>query len=107
MKSRLATLVVVTALGSGLPLGPTSAHASPGAVPLLRIGLDLSESSLDQAKNVYANWLDSLTLDTVMEFGSLGQLELGLGLATAWAQPNPVTYVYQIRHGSSSGMAVI
>jgi peptide/nickel transport system substrate-binding protein len=95
----LALIVTAAAACTTSSHGSASAHASgaEAIIPLLRIGTADSESSLDPTKNAGAYDIVDLALDDLMKFGSQGQVEPNL--ATSVTQPNPVTYVYHIRHG--------
>ena len=101
MKSRLVTLFAATAVlssvGSVPIAGSASASSTDTTIPLLREGLPESEPTLDLTKNIDASEIDQLSLDTLMKFGSEGQVEPNL--ASSVSQPNPVTYVYNLRHG--------
>jgi peptide/nickel transport system substrate-binding protein len=100
MKRRMAiTLAVAAAL---LGAGCSGAAQAPGsgrsaAIPLLRIGEILPVPSLDETKSFYASNVTQFGLETLQQFGPQGQLEPDL--ATSVTQPNPVTYVYHLRHG--------
>ncbi len=93
--------MAAAAIGGGLllPIVPVQAQSATGdgAIPLLRVGLEFPEPNLDQTKNIYASSITSLSLDTLLKFGPEGQLQPDL--ATSWDQPNPLTYVYHLRHG--------
>jgi peptide/nickel transport system substrate-binding protein len=89
---------------SGTAAAPSDAAGGAGAssgagptVPLLRVGLDFDLTSLDETKNISANNVDGLSLETLVQFGPRGQVEPDL--ATSWDQTSPVTYVYHLRHG--------
>ena len=79
--------------------GPSDAAsgASSATIPLLRAGLAFNLSTLDETKNISANNIDGLALETLVKFGPQGQVEPDL--ATSWEQSSPVTYVYHLRHG--------
>lgn len=99
--ARLATaLAALIAVGltacSSTPSAP-AASAGGAAIPLLRVGLGQSLSTLNPAKNIYAAWVNGLTLEMLMKFGPSGQVEPDL--AASVTHPNPVTYVYHLRHG--------
>ena len=108
MKIRVtAALAAATAAGlaftltacSGTTAAPSGAAggASRATIPLLRAGLDFTLSSLDETKNIAANNVVGLSLETLVKFGPQGQVEPDL--ATSWSQTSPVTYVYHLRHG--------
>jgi peptide/nickel transport system substrate-binding protein len=84
---------------SGTATGPSDAAsgASGATIPLLRAGLAFNLSTLDETKNISANNIDGLALETLVKFGPQGQVEPDL--ATSWEQSSPVTYVYHLRHG--------
>src|SRR5882672_12305225 len=65
--------------GAGASSG---ASASSATIPLLRVGLDFDLSSLDETKNISANNVDGLSLETLVKFGPQGQVEPDL--ATSW-----------------------
>src|SRR5215471_6079081 len=94
-----AALASVILLGAGCSSGaPTATRHEPGAaIPLLRVGTTQPLSTLNPTKNFGAWVVDDLTLETVMNLGPHAQLEPNL--ATSVTQPNPVTYVYHLRHG--------
>jgi peptide/nickel transport system substrate-binding protein len=103
MKLRWAVTYVVAA-AAVLASGCTSTNAaSPsgstasGTIPLLRVGLPVSEPTLDETKDINANWVDSLGLENLVKFGPQGQVEPSL--ATSMTQASPVSYVYHVRHG--------
>ncbi len=79
MKSRPVTLLVTTASLLGVSVAPTlkaaPAAAATTPIPLLRVGVDFPESTLDQTKNSYANFVTSLALEDLSQFGPNGQLE--------------------------------
>jgi peptide/nickel transport system substrate-binding protein len=116
MKIRVtAALAAATAVGlafaltacSATPAAPSDAAVGAGAssgagasgapIPLLRVGLDFNLTSLDETKNISANNVDGLSLETLVQFGPQGQVEPDL--ATSWSQTSPVTYVYHLRQG--------
>jgi ABC-type transport system substrate-binding protein len=105
MKVRLFAVVgTVTALLAVAFVPPGYAGTSKaiasagGATPLLRVGWTaVQEASLDPTKNINANAVTALSLETLLEFGAHGQLEPYL--ATSWAQTSPTTYVYHLRQG--------
>jgi peptide/nickel transport system substrate-binding protein len=93
-----ATLALVTAAvtacsGTASAPGP----AAGAAIPLLRVGLPFSFTSLDITKNTNTSIISNLGLESLLKFGPQGQLEPNL--ATSWSQTSPVTYVYHLRHG--------
>jgi peptide/nickel transport system substrate-binding protein len=99
-----AALAVVTLVGltacSSTPSASTASAAS-AAIPLLRVGMDDpglgSPETLDVTKAIGVDYIDVLSLETLMKFGPRGNVEPDL--ATSVTQPNPVTYVYHLRHG--------
>jgi peptide/nickel transport system substrate-binding protein len=91
-----AVLASSLAACSGTASVPSSG-ASSATIPLLRVGLPFSEFSLDETKDINANWIDGLGLETLVKFGPQGQVEPDL--ATSWVQTSTVTYVYHLRHG--------
>jgi peptide/nickel transport system substrate-binding protein len=102
MKLRLAVTLTAAAAVAALAVGCTSAAPPPSSttgatIPLLRIGLPVTEPTLDQTKNYNANYVDSLALDTLVKFGPQGQVEPDL--ASSVTQASPVSYVYHLRHG--------
>src|ERR1700722_17786718 len=108
MKIRVtAALAAATAVGlaftlsacSGTAAAPSGAAggASRATIPLLRAGLDFTLSSLDETKNIAADNVVGLSLETLVKFSPQGQVEPDL--ATSWSQTSPVTYVYHLRHG--------
>jgi peptide/nickel transport system substrate-binding protein len=102
MKIRILAAAALAALAAGLTACAGTASAPSTAagtktIPLLRVGIPYAETSLDETKNIGADWVDGLALETLLTFGPQGQLEPAL--ATSWAQTSPVTYVYHLRHG--------
>jgi peptide/nickel transport system substrate-binding protein len=108
MKIRVtAALAAATAVGlaftlsacSGTTAAPSGAAGGAGraTIPLLRAGLDFTLSSLDETKNIAADNVVGLSLETLVKFSPQGQVEPDL--ATSWSQTSPVTYVYHLRHG--------
>jgi peptide/nickel transport system substrate-binding protein len=108
MKIRVsAALAAATAVGlaftlsacSGTTAAPSGAAggASRATILLLRAGLDFTLSSLDETKNIAADNVVGLSLETLVKFSPQGQVEPDL--ATSWSQTSPVTYVYHLRHG--------
>jgi peptide/nickel transport system substrate-binding protein len=95
-----AALAVVIAGGltscSSTPSAPT-ASAAGATIPLLRVGLGQPITTLNPAKNIYAAWINQLSLEMLMRFGPSGNAEPNL--ATSVTTPNPVTYIYHLRHG--------
>jgi peptide/nickel transport system substrate-binding protein len=96
MALALATTTVLT-VGCGSSSSTPSAQGSGAVIPLLRVGATNLGSTLDPTRNVGSTWIDDLALDTLMKFGPNSQLEPNL--ATSVTHPNPVTYVYHLRHG--------
>ena len=76
--------------------GGNAAAASNATIPLLRVGLDLDVSNLDETKTIGAGNVTNMALETLEKFGPQGQLEPDL--ATSFSQTSPVTYVYHLRH---------
>jgi peptide/nickel transport system substrate-binding protein len=90
--------VALSVLGAGCSgAGPASGSGGSGAIPLLRIGTIYPAPNLDETKSFYASEVTQFGLETLLQFGSQGQLEPDL--ATSVTQPNPVTYDYHLRHG--------
>ena len=79
---------------SGTPAG--TAAGGGGTVPLLRVGLPLNVTDLDETKTIGAGNVTNMALETLEKFGPQGQLEPDL--ATSFTQASPVTYVYHLRH---------
>jgi peptide/nickel transport system substrate-binding protein len=91
----LAVAAAVVAAGCG-----TSASDSGGGatIPLLRIGTNFPISTLNPITNGNNAWsIDLLSLETLMKLGPNDTLEPEL--ATSVSHPNPVTYIYHLRHG--------
>jgi peptide/nickel transport system substrate-binding protein len=61
------------------------------------VGLNSPLPTLDPPKAIGAEWINQLSLETLLRFGPKGNLEPDL--ATSVTQPNPVTYIYHLRHG--------
>jgi peptide/nickel transport system substrate-binding protein len=98
VKVRFAAAVAALLAAAGLTAcsGTASAPASSATIPLLRIGLPWSQTTLDGTKNINASWITGLGLETLVRFGPQGQVQPSL--ASSWAQTSPVTYVYHLRH---------
>jgi peptide/nickel transport system substrate-binding protein len=111
MKTRVMALLAAASaavLASGLaacsgsaspPPAAGAAAASSTSIPLLRVGRPFYFTSLDETKNIGADNVAGLGLDTLLTYGPQGQLEPYL--ASSWAQTSPVTYVYHLRHGAT------
>ena len=106
MKIRTLAAAMLAVLAAGLtacsgtasaPGAASASGAAGSAIPLLRVGLPFTEPSLDETRNIGADWITGLELETLLKFGPQGQLEPVL--ATSWARTSPVTYVYHLRHG--------
>jgi peptide/nickel transport system substrate-binding protein len=99
VKFRPVACLVVTASMLTVGFVPLSAAASASgqAIPLLTIGGVGGVTTLDMTKTDANGDIDDLTLDSLLKLGPNGQIEPYL--ATSSAQPNPVTYVYHLRHG--------
>ena len=102
MKIRVLAAAVLAAGAAGLTAcagtgSAPSTAASDKTIPLLRVGIPYNETSLDETKNIGADWISGLSLETLLTFGPRGQLEPAL--ATSWARTSPVTYVYRLRPG--------
>jgi peptide/nickel transport system substrate-binding protein len=104
MKVRVAAVlaaamsaVLAAGCSNSAPAPNSTAVGASAAIPLLRMGLASSFPNLDLAKTINANSVDVLSLDTLMKFGPQGQVEPNL--ATSVTKPDPVTYVYHLRHG--------
>src|SRR3982074_3061042 len=86
------TLIVGAASGcSGTSPGATSARTSGASatIPLLRVGVNFSESTLDVTKNTGAYIIDNLALATLLNLGPQAHPEPNL--ATSVTQPDSVT----------------
>jgi ABC-type transport system substrate-binding protein len=105
MKVRPTALVLATAtttlavgvLAVGLATVPADAAPSGPTIPLFTIGGVGDVTTLDMTKTDANGDIDDLTLESLLKLGANGQIEPEL--ATSWAQPNPVTYVYHLRQG--------
>jgi peptide/nickel transport system substrate-binding protein len=75
---------------------PASAQRPDAVIPLLREGVVGSIPTATVTKDNYASSIDFISCDTLMRYASDGRLVPDL--ATSVAQPNDVTYIYQIRH---------
>jgi peptide/nickel transport system substrate-binding protein len=102
MKVRLAITLAVAAvvvLAAGCSSGPAE-PSKPGAgstIPLLRVGEAVTVTSVNPTAPTDNVAITQLSLETLLMFGSRGQLEPNL--ATSWNQTSPVTWVYHLRHG--------
>ena len=98
----LAAAAVIVAAGLGACTSSTAAPTSRGSaaaatIPLLRVGINYTVTTLDPAKNGYQFEIAPLIMETLLKMGPRGQLEPDL--ATSVSNPNPVTYVYHLRGG--------
>jgi peptide/nickel transport system substrate-binding protein len=98
----VALAAVVLAVGlsacSGATAGPGSgAPSADTTIPLLRVGINYTVTTLNPAENGYQFEIAPLIMETLLKLGPQGQLEPDL--ATSVSNPNPVTYVYHLRHG--------
>ena len=97
----VTTLVAGTALvaaGSLAPAraAPASRLANGATISSFTIGTVYSLDTLDPRFNqIFA--VGSLSLEDLLQLGPRGQLQPDL--ATSWSEPNPLTYVYHLRHG--------
>jgi len=95
-----AALAVSLAACSGTSAGTANtAAASNATIPLLRVGLNLNVTDLDETKTIGAGNVTNMALETLEKFGPQGQLEPDL--ATSFSQTSPVTYVYHLRHDAT------
>ena len=98
-----AAAVLAAALGacsSGLSSAPAASGSGSGtaaSIPLLRVGINYTVTTLDPAKNGYQFEIAPLIMETLLKMGPQGQLEPDL--ATSVSNPNPVTYAYHLRPG--------
>jgi peptide/nickel transport system substrate-binding protein len=96
-----AVLAVGCSSGAATPSSSSPASSASGAgatIPLLRFGTTYPVSSLDPAASFFPGFeVNPLILETLLQMGPQGQLEPDL--ATSVTTPNPVTYVYHLRHG--------
>jgi peptide/nickel transport system substrate-binding protein len=114
MKIRVAALLAVAsaavlALGLTACSGSTSAppatsgnsakSANSAVIPLLRVGRPYYFPTLDETKNIGADNVAGLGLDTLLTYSPQGGLVPYL--AASWAQTSPVTYVYHLRHNAT------
>jgi peptide/nickel transport system substrate-binding protein len=111
MKIRVTALPAVASaavLAAGLAACSGSTSAPPAAsgssasstvIPLLRVGRPSYFTSLDETKNIGADNVAGLGLDTLLTYSPQGKLVPYL--ASSWAQTSPVTYVYHLRHGAT------
>jgi peptide/nickel transport system substrate-binding protein len=80
-----------------LSAAAASRSSSQATIPLLRVGLAESDSTLDQTKDDGAVHVTSAALETLQIIDHNGQLRPWL--ATSVTQPGPAVYVYHLRHG--------
>jgi peptide/nickel transport system substrate-binding protein len=95
-----ALLVLLGACSTGAPStgsGSPAASGSAAAIPLLRVGINYTVTTLNPAKNGYQFEIAALTLETLLKLGPQGQLEPWL--ATSVTNPDPLTYAYHLRPG--------
>jgi peptide/nickel transport system substrate-binding protein len=101
-----ASARLAAALAATIAAGLTACSSTPSAsttsatgatIPLLKVGLGQSLTTLNPAKDIYAAWINVLSLETLMRFGPNGNVEPDL--ASSVTHPNPVTYVYHLRQG--------
>src|SRR5215469_8875802 len=94
----LLTGLTACSSGSSAPsAGGSAASGSAATIPLLRVGINYTVTTLNPAKNGYQFEIAALTLETLLTLTPQGQLEPEL--ATSVTNPNPVTYVYHLRPG--------
>jgi peptide/nickel transport system substrate-binding protein len=75
-----------------------SSTAASGTIPLLRVGTNFPISTLNPVSDSGNAWsVDELSLETLLKLGPHDTLQPEL--ATSVSHPNPVTYVYHLRHG--------
>jgi ABC-type transport system substrate-binding protein len=95
----LPVAVGATALAFGLVLDSAAAgqdvRTGRAVIPLLRVGWTSGRATLDPAKSYGA--FQFPIYDHLLQFGPTGRL--APDLATSVSQPNPATYVFQLRHG--------
>lgn len=82
--------------GSGVA-GSGSGAVAGGQIAQLTVGTNFTMSTLDPTKASYSGYVNELSLETLLKFGTNTTLEPNL--ATSWAQTSPVTYVYHLRQG--------
>lgn len=98
-----ALLVGLVALFSALAAcggaGSANKPTSPGTIPLLTVGMAESITNLDHsiANGSFSNVVRGLALEQLEIVGGDGRLHPWL--ATSMTHPDPVTYVYHLRHG--------
>jgi peptide/nickel transport system substrate-binding protein len=101
MRIRLAATVLAASAaivtGALPPLNPASASGD-APIPLLRVGTNFSMSTLNPTKPGYSSYVNDLSLETLMKLVGPDN-QLVPNLAASVSQPNPVTYVYHLRHG--------
>jgi peptide/nickel transport system substrate-binding protein len=99
-----ATVLILAGLAACSSGPPTANPASPAsggaaaAIPLLRVGTTGGTSTLDPLTTQgCATDFCGLFMERLMKFSTDGKLEPQL--ATSITQPNPDTYVFNLRHG--------
>ena len=106
---RRAFMLAIAAAAAVAACSSPASNAGPGtstsgAIPLLRVGTNFPINTLNPVTNGgNAGLIDSLSLETLLNLGPHNTLKPEL--ATSVSHPNPVTYVYHLRPGSSSGTA--
>ncbi|WP_457256031.1 ABC transporter substrate-binding protein [Pedococcus sp. P5_B7] len=100
MIKRLRTIGLFAAASALALAGCTNqddGEKGDGAIPLLRVG-SKSVSNLDYSKNNLGHeiYLGNLILEPLVALNHEGRLTPWL--AESWTQPNPTTYIYQLRH---------
>jgi peptide/nickel transport system substrate-binding protein len=101
MKKRLKAVPLLAAIVLGLAAcgtGPTQSDSADGTIPLLKAGMVNSYSTLDPYRTVGCNALYcGLFMEHLLSLGPDGNIEPNL--AESWSNPDPTTYVYNIRRG--------
>jgi peptide/nickel transport system substrate-binding protein len=93
----LAAVLTLLAASCSSSAPTSGSNAGAATIPQLKVGLASSFPSLDLAKTINANYVDVLSLETLMKFGPHGQV--APNLATSVTRPDPLTYAYHLRHG--------
>jgi peptide/nickel transport system substrate-binding protein len=91
-----AALAAAVLLAAGCASAAPSAPSASAVIPSLTVGTTQPATTLDLTKDLGSYVIDDIALDTLLSLGPQAQLKPNL--ATSVTQPNPVTYVYHLRH---------
>jgi peptide/nickel transport system substrate-binding protein len=94
----LAAIVALASVAAASRAAPSSRSATHATIPQLTVGLTYTAATVDpKTAEGCNNDVCGLFMEHLLEFGPNGKLEPML--ATSVSTPNPVTYIYHLRHG--------